>query len=152
MGRPSSFSQDKADAICALIASGRSLRSICEQDDQPDQTTVYRWLRTEEAFRLQYARAREDQAETIFDEMLQIADDGSNDTWMNEDGLDILNTDHIQRSKLRIDARKWVLGKMAPKKYGDRLQLANDPDDPMPGLTDAQIEARVAELMAKSNG
>jgi hypothetical protein len=127
MARPSSFTQEKADLICEKIASGQSLRSICEQEDFPAKVTVLRWLRENEAFRAQYTRAREDQAETIFDEMLEIADDGEFDyeTKTRDDGseYEAVNHDHIQRAKLRIEARKWVLGKLAPKKYGDRIDL-----------------------------
>lgn len=130
MGRPSSFTQKQADLICVKLASGQSLRSICEADDMPDRTTVFRWLRDLEPFRLQYMRAREDQAETIFDEMLEIADDGEFDyeTKKRDDGseYEAINHDHIQRSKLRIEARKWVLGKLAPKKYGDRQVIEHD--------------------------
>lgn len=126
-GRPSSFTQAKADAICERLAKGESLRSICVDAAMPDQNSVYRWLRSFEAFRQQYARAREDQAETIFDEMLGIADDSSRDTVTkeNDDGstYETVDHDHIQRSKLRIEARKWVLGKLAPKKYGEKQQI-----------------------------
>jgi hypothetical protein len=58
----------------------------------------------------------------------------------------------IDRSRLGIETRKWILGRMKPKKYGDRLQLANDPENPIQGLTDDQIEAKLAALMAKNDG
>lgn len=128
-GRPSSFTQEVADAICERLANAESLRSICLGDDMPSQTTVFRWLADERyaGFREQYARARESQADAIFDEILDIADDGSND-WMErrrEDGSvdEVVNHEHIQRSKLRIDARKWMAGKLAPKKYGEKLDV-----------------------------
>lgn len=123
MARPSSFTQAKADLICERLATGESLRSICSSDDMPSQTSVFRWLRDNESFREQYARAREDQAETIFDEMLDIADDSSLDRIPGKEGGSIVDLDHIQRSRLRIDARKWVLGKLAPKKYGERQHI-----------------------------
>lgn len=126
-GRPSSFTQEKGDLICEKLASGQSLRSICDQAEMPAKATVLRWLRDNEAFRAQYTRAREDQADSIFDEMLEIADDGEFDyeTKTRDDGseYEAVNHDHIQRSKLRIEARKWVLGKMSPKKYGERIDL-----------------------------
>lgn len=144
MGRPSSFTQEKADLICEKLASGQSLRSICEGDEFPSKITVLRWLRENEAFRAQYTRAREDQAETIFDEMLEIADDGEFDyeTKTRDDGseYEAVNHDHIQRAKLRIEARKWVLGKMAPKKYGDRIDLNHG------GQKDNPIMALIAEV------
>lgn len=129
MGRPSTFSKGLASAICKRIAEGESLRSICLGADMPCLSTVIRWLADDRRseFRSQYARAREAQADTIFDEILDIADDASND-WMErkrDDGStdEVLHAEHVQRSKLRIDARKWVAGKLQPKKYGDKLEL-----------------------------
>ena len=122
------FSQTIFDAICDRIANGESLRSICEDSDMPNKETVRRWLRDGEDLRAQYARAREIQADTLFDEMLDIADDARND-WMEKRGEDdagwVANGEHIQRSRLRIDARKWMAGKLRPKVYGDKLDLSS---------------------------
>jgi len=126
------FSQKIADIICDGLASARSLRSICSDDGMPSTTTVCRWLADPRysSFREQYARAREAQADAIFDEILDIADDGSNDwlTRTREDGStdEVLDHEHVQRSKLRIDARKWMAGKLQPKKYGDKIDLTSD--------------------------
>jgi hypothetical protein len=142
MGRPSEFTQEIADAICERLADAQSLRSICLDDAMPSQATVFRWLADDRyvSFREQYTRARDAQADAIFDEILDIADDGSND-WMErerEDGskFEVLNAEHVQRSRLRIDARKWMAGKLAPKKYGEKTLLGSDPDNPLPsGIT-----------------
>jgi hypothetical protein len=95
----------------------------------PCTTTVCKWLNDFPEFAAQYARAREAQADAIFDEILDIADDGSND-WMErrrEDGSvdEVFNHEHVTRSKLRIDARKWMAGKLRPKVYGDKLDLSS---------------------------
>lgn len=121
-GRPSSFSEEIADTICERLANAESLRKICLSDGMPSQTTVFRWLADERyaAFREQYAHAREAQADALFDECLDIADDGVND-YMGED--DKYNGDAVQRSKLRIDTRRWMAGKLRPKKYGEKLEL-----------------------------
>lgn len=125
-GRPSSFTQELADTICERIADGESLRSICLDEDMPSKSMVFRWLATNVEFRDQYTIAREVQADAIFDEVIDIADDASND-WMerkNGDGESIgwqLNGDHVRRSQLRIDARKWIAGKLRPKVYGDKI-------------------------------
>lgn len=95
----------------------------------------------------QYARAREVQAETMAEEMLAIADDGINDTCQDADGRTIVNHDVIARSRLRVDARKWLASKLAPKKYGDRLELAGEVG--VKTLTDEQIDAKLAALTAK---
>ena len=108
--------------ICEGIADGRSLRSICEAEDMPSKSAVFRWLAANEAFRDQYARAREAQADALFDEILGIADDGQNDTYTDEDGNVRTNQDVIARSRLRVDARKWMAGKLRPKVYGDKIQ------------------------------
>ncbi|MDE2585541.1 MAG: terminase small subunit protein [Betaproteobacteria bacterium] len=126
-GRPSSFTQETADAICERLANGESLRSITGDDGMPSMPTVMRWLADESRveFRNQYARAREAQADHMAEEILEIADDASND-WMDNNKPDApgyaLNGEHVQRSRLRIDARKWLAAKMAPKKYGDKIE------------------------------
>lgn len=120
MARQSSFKQETADTICQRIAEGESLRAICADAKMPDKSTVMRWLAQIDAFRDQYARAREAQADHMADEILQIADDGSNDTYQAENG-EAVNHDVIARSRLRVDARKWLAAKLAPKKYGDKV-------------------------------
>jgi len=130
------FSQAVADRICSRIADGESLRSICSDEDMPSQVSVFRWLGDERYadFGKQYASAREAQADSIFDEILDIADDGRND-WMekrDEEGGNLgwkENGEAINRSRLRIDARKWMAGKLRPKKYGDKLALEHDVSD-----------------------
>lgn len=120
------FSDDLADQICEGIADGRSLRSICNDVGMPNKATVFRWLAGNEAFRDRYARARDAQADAIFDEILDIADDASND-WMERRGEEdsgwVVNGEHVQRSRIRIDARKWMAGKLRPKVYGDKLDV-----------------------------
>jgi hypothetical protein len=124
MARPSKFTQPLADAICTRIAEGDSLRKICDSDGMPSQSMVFRWLADEnyKAFREQYACAREAQADKLAEEILSIADDGENDTYVDENGNTRTDQDVIGRSRLRVDARKWLASKMAPKKYGDKVQ------------------------------
>lgn len=134
MGRPSGYSQDLADRICAELAGGRSLRSVCDDEGMPDRQTVFRWLRQDEEFCAQYARAKEESADSLVDEMLDIADDAKND-WMerhdpNNPGYQF-NGEHVQRSRVRIDTRKWTASKLKPKKYGDRVTHAGDADNPL---------------------
>lgn len=122
MGRPSTYGPEIADLICVRLAEGQTLREICRDEAMPGLSTVFRWLGDHEAFRDQYARAREAQADAWADEIIEIADDGTND-WVERDGREAVNGDHIQRSKLRVDARKWLMSKAAPKKYGDKVAL-----------------------------
>lgn len=128
-GRPSMYSDELAVEICTQLASGNPLSRICKQDGFPQLATVYRWLQSNAQFREQYARAREDQADTLADEIIAISDDGENDTYIDEDGKARIDHDAIARSKLRVDARKWVAAKMKPKKYGDKVeQIISGPD------------------------
>lgn len=128
MPNTSKFSEEKADTICERIANGESLRSICTSEGMPSQPTVFRWLSQNDAFRKQYAHAREAQADALFDEILDIADDGRND-WMarlgdDDEGLGWReNGEALRRSALRVDARKWMAGKLRPKVYGDKTQM-----------------------------
>lgn len=125
-GRPSIYSEDLAFAICQRLAEGESLRSICSAEEMPGKTTILRWLDENAAFRSQYARAREVQADTLADDILEIADDARND-WMERNDKDnagwIANSEHINRSRLRVDSRKWLAAKLQPKKYGEHLNM-----------------------------
>lgn len=120
-GRPSEYDEARADEICERLANAESLRSICLSAHMPAQSTVFRWLEQNESFRKRYACARETQAHAMADEILDIADE---------------NDDDVQRSKLRVDARKWLAAKLLPTKYGDRQLVGSDPDNPLPaGVT-----------------
>ncbi|MDR5772092.1 MULTISPECIES: terminase small subunit protein [unclassified Caballeronia] len=141
----STYTPDLAAEICKRIALGDSLRTICDLDSMPDQTTVYRWLREREDFRQQYARAREDQAEHYLDEIITISDDSSRDTIHGED-RDMPNSEWIARSRLRVDARKWAMSKLAPKKYGDKLDLTSAGESL--NLTPEQRQSKMAAIAA----
>ena len=122
MGRPSKYSKELSLEILGQLAEGKSLRKICEQKGMPAISTVLLWRLEHEEFSEQYTHARELQAFGILDELLDISDDGSNDTYETENGTKV-NSEVIQRSKLRIDTRKWFLAKMLPKVCGDKLDL-----------------------------
>lgn len=128
IGRPSRYSQDLADNICAELATGKSMRTVCRADDMPAMSTVFKWLRERPVFSEQYARAKAEAADALVEEILDIADDGSND-WMEVHDRDgnatgyKLNGEHVQRSRLRVDTRKWIASKLKPKKYGERVGL-----------------------------
>jgi hypothetical protein len=105
MGVPSTYTDEIAEIICRRIAEGESLRTICLREGMPDRVTVWRWQKENEAFRSQYARAREQQAETFADEIITIAD----------------RAEDANIARLQVDARKWAASKLAPKKYGDKI-------------------------------
>jgi hypothetical protein len=150
MGRPSDYSPETGLSICAELSVGKSLRQICSADEMPDRSTVFRWLEKHREFRDQYARAREAQTEYWADEILEIADDGSND-WMerqrhNGESETVVDHEHINRSRLRVDSRKWLMSKLAPKKYGDKVDLQHTGADGGP----VQIE-RIERVIVKSS-
>ncbi len=130
MARPSHYSDELAAEICRRIADGESLRKVCRDEAMPDKSTVLRWLalKANLEFRDQYARAREMWADSLFDETLEIADDATNDITVlpatgDKPQIEIVNHENIQRSRLRVDTRKWAAGRLAPKKYGDKVEL-----------------------------
>lgn len=130
-GRPTIFTVKSAEEICKRLALGESLRTICKDEKMPDISTVMAWILDPEKaqFSEQYRRAREAQAENMFDEILEIADDGSNDYMTITKGDVTYNkedTEVTNRSKLRVNARQWYLSKIVPKKYGDKLDLTTD--------------------------
>lgn len=106
--------------IMSEVESGCSLTSILKRDDTPCGKTFYEWVDADEEKVKRYARAREARAELIFEEILDIADQTQFDTIKKEDGFEQPNHEWIARSRLKIDARKWMLGKMDSKKYGDK--------------------------------
>lgn len=131
VGRPSTFTEAVAQRICTELSEGKSLRTICLAENMPDRTTVFDWLAKNGEFANQYARAREAQADKLAEEIIEIADDGRNDTYMTEEGVEMTDHDVIARSKLRVDARKWYASKLAPRKYGDKMTLGGDSEAPL---------------------
>lgn len=129
VGRPSDYTQELADKICAKLAQGESLRTVCKEEEMPSVVTVFSWMRKHEEFLNQYTRAKEESADALSDEMLDIADDGSND-WMevHKGGYTatLVDQEAVQRSKLRVETRKWIASKLKPKKYGDKVDVTSD--------------------------
>lgn len=130
MGRPSDYSPELADEICAEVAEGKSMRTICRRDDMPGMATVFRWLRQHADFREQYARAKEDAADAMAEDILEISDD-SNEDWETRtnsrtgEEYEVVNPETAARARLRVDSRKWLMAKLQPKKYGDKIDMTS---------------------------
>ena len=139
VGRPTDYSQEKASLICSRMAEGESLRSICRDDSMPALSTVFLWVAKHSEFSEQYKLAMASRADAMFEDMIDIADDGRNDYIVSGEGEERFNTEHVQRSRLLLDTRKWMLSKMLPKKYGDKII-----DDPVGN--DGDIEIRVIRV------
>ena len=131
MGAPTKFKQETADLICVMLSEGMSLRQILKADTAgvlPSQATVYNWLFNHPDFLKQYTRAREEQADTLADEIIDIADEQPEIVAVvdKKTGALIehkLDGAFLQWQKNRIEARKWTAMKLKPKKYGDRVAL-----------------------------
>lgn len=152
-GRPTKYTDDLATEICHRIAEGESIRSICRDEKMPVTSTVMLWLvdGKHERFSEQYAKARLIQAEHLADELMDIADDGRND-WMERNGENAegyqVNGEHVQRSRLRVDTRKWYLSKVLPK-FADRKEIDHKSSDGSMSpskIDDSELDSRIAEL------
>ena len=126
MGRPSIYSDKLAHDICVRLGLGESLRKICMDEEMPHIATVMNWLTRRPDFLEQYTRAREIQAETQFDELIDIVDQPPELSHItNKDGELVevkFDSSYVAWMKLRVDTRKWTAARMAPKKYGEQKQ------------------------------
>lgn len=138
-GRPSKYSKEMCDRICELIAtSEKGLHTICKENpDLPHFSTIMNWLGDEDKkeFLDKYARAREAQADYVFEQIRIIADHA------DEDHTPFTGGNVVQRDKLRVDARKWIASKLAPKKYGDKIEV----DGNIKGSVNEDVLAAIAD-------
>ena len=123
VGRPSLYSPELAARFCERMIDGESLRSICRDESMPCASSIALWRRQHAEFSAQYEIAREIRADLGFDDIQEVADNGTND-WMEvhdpENPGYRANGEHIQRSRLRVDTMKWRLARMNPKQYGEK--------------------------------
>lgn len=138
-GRPSLYTPEIAAKICDALADGQSLRKICKDESMPSEAAVRRWVVEDyEGFAAQYTRARDIGLDCVADEVFEIADDGA---------------DH-QRDRLRFDARRWYLSKLAPKRYGDKITQEHTGTDGGPiqsvimGVTPDKVPQHVLDWVA----
>ena len=116
------------DLLCSAIAtSSKGMMTICNQFKQFDENfpaapTLLSWMNDNPEFAERYTRARQSQADVLADEIVEIADESTGDIGFREDGSPCIMPDNVQRSKLRVEARKWVAAKLKPIKYGDKVQ------------------------------
>jgi hypothetical protein len=127
-GRPTKYNQEIADRICELISTtSKSMRTICNEVGI-NYISHLRWTREHEEYSTQYARAKEDQSDFLIEQMIEIADDSTSDSTVDEFGNERMNSEYVQRSRIRIDTRKWIASKLKPKKYGDKVDVTSDGD------------------------
>ncbi len=139
-GRPTKYTPELADKICQQLANGISLRTVCKSDEMPSTVTVFAWMRTNEEFLNQYARAKQESADAMAEEVLYIADTqetGTTTTIKGDGSVETKEEDMLGHRRLQIDTRKWLMAKMKPKKYGDKLDVTTGGEsiNPYAGLT-----------------
>ena len=154
IGRPSSYDPVVAEKICELLSEGVPLREICRMEGMPAWRNIYFWMGRDEDLSAHIARAREMGYDNIAEECLDIADNSTND-WVNREvrnargQIEIqraVDTEHIQRSKLRIETRLKLLAKWKPEKYGDKTSIAGDTNG-APIKTEESGSGRLFELI-----
>jgi hypothetical protein len=127
MAGVTTYTREVAALICQRMADGESLRQICRDESMPCLSTVLKWSREIPEFSQHYAQAREALLEHWAEEINEIADDGSND-WVRRETAQgrveiVVDAEHIARSRLRVDTRKWLLSKLLPKRFGDSTEV-----------------------------
>lgn len=135
------FDQDKADDVCIALEDGASLRKAAESVGESART-VLNWTKSNPEFFTQYTRAREIGYLQLADAILNISDEA--DVEARYDGEDVrldLSATAVARNRLRVDTRKWMLSKMLPKIYGDKLELSGDADNPVQTVTRIELVA-----------
>ncbi len=126
IGRPTKYSEKIAHEICRRIWDGESLLKICKDEEMPNRSTVGDWVLKHEDFANNYARARMGLADYYHDQIIEIGDDSSLDTYIDSNGEERTNHENIQRSRLRCDNRKWIIARMNRSKYGDNVPVDNN--------------------------
>lgn len=135
-GRPTLYTEALGVEICQRMADGESLRQICRDEHMPTDSAVRGWaIDPDHPISARYTRARAELYARWAEEVVEISDDGTND-WIEKERRDgsketVLDQEHVQRSRLRVDTRKWLLSKLMPKQYGDKMQHTGEDDGPI---------------------
>ncbi len=123
-GRPERYSLELAKKVCAEFAKGQSFKRIYEDNDwAPTHSTVYGWMSKHPEFLSLYKEAKMKALDAMAEDIVHIADDATKDDMIGKHGGLLTDHENIQRSRLRIETRKWVMAKFAPKKYGEKLEI-----------------------------
>lgn len=135
VGRPTTYTQELADKICEELALGKSIRTVCEPEGMPAVKTIFNWFRTYPEFLQQYTRAKEESADALAEDTLYIADTqqiGQTRTLKADGTVEVKEEDMLGHRKLQIETRKWLMAKMKPKKYGEKLDVTSGGDKIVP--------------------
>lgn len=155
-GRPSAYTKKLGDLICERLAAGETLRAICRDPGMPDERAVRAWaMDPSHPISPQYDRARAIGYHSMGDEIVEISDDATNDYVQkrkdNGETFLVFDREHVKRSELRINTRKWILARMLPKTYGDKIEVGGDPDKPIVVNHAAdELVSRIARIAARA--
>lgn len=150
-GRPSSYTPEIAQEILERLAAGESLRGICRDLHMPSDASVRRWAVDDvDGFSSRYAQARDIGLDTLADEILEISNTPKVGVRreQSKEGTKVVEEDMLGHRKLQVDARKWYLSKLAPKKYGDKQQVALSGHLAVGDMSEDEIRAELAALSA----
>lgn len=127
------YDESRARKVCELIADGMSLRTACKQEGMPSVAAFLDWCADRPDLADRYARARQTMLDVLAEDILHISDTPVEGviTKTSEDGVEETRADMIHHRKLQVDARKWILSKLQPQKYGEKLALGGDKDQPL---------------------
>jgi len=148
------YSKEIIKKICDEIEAGESVAEICRQDGMPKRKTVYQWLAKYPDFMEKYRASKMAGVEALVDQMMDIANDASEDFKRDDDGcvlLDkkgnrVIDGEHVQRSRLKIDTIKWVATKLVPRLYGDKTQVEHTGEVGVKALSDEQLKLKIISL------
>jgi hypothetical protein len=140
MTTPSTFTDEIFETILGRLANGQTLRQICRDPEMPDRETVVRWTRNDDGRRRQYDQARRDGTDSLADDLVDIAWDTSNDTTVTERGTPVANHEWIARSRLKSETIRFLLMKLNPRRYGEKLPEAIEAE-----ALEMEQQSRIAE-------
>lgn len=141
IGRPSDYNDDIAKLICSRMAAGKSIRQICQADDMPHVSTVFSWLSTNQLFAEQYTRARSSMLETWAETIVDLADNAED------------TSEGVNKARLQIDTRKWIMSKLLPRTYGEKpttLTINNNSDNRRVDVTLEALKLASPDILASA--
>lgn len=153
--KPYAFTPELAAEICRRMSEGESLSQVCRDPSMPYRRTVREWRKEHPEFATLYAHAREELYEHWASEITEISDDGTND-WIERElrggrVVTVPDYEHIARSRLRVDSRKWMLSKLLPRQYGDKLELSGSVAHPQPAAEPVSLEEAESAYLSLVN-
>lgn len=129
VGRPTDYTKELGELICSKVREGNSLSRVLREPNMPTSSPVFQWLTIFPEFKENYEHSVQERTLAMGEEIIDIADDGTNDYMTITKGSNTYNIEDKEvtnRSKLRVETRKWLMSKMLPKKYGDKVDVTSD--------------------------